>query len=68
LGEVAWPQAGIPVLVLRAPRYGPADPGVVLVEGDRVGLLIPIPPGPDRRRHPAGRPRGLSAADTRGEG
>jgi len=67
LGEVAWPQAGIPVSLLRARRHGPADPGVALAEGDRVGLLIPIPPGPDRR-HPAGRPRGLSAADARGEG
>jgi CIC family chloride channel protein len=66
LHEVAWPQAGIPVSLLRGRRLGPPDPGIILAEGDRVGLLIPAPPGPDHQ-HPAGRPQGLSAADTRGE-
>jgi len=47
LHEVTWPQAGIPVSVLRGRRLGPPDPGITLAEGDRVGLLIPAPPGPE---------------------
>ena len=31
-------------------RLGPPDPGITLAEGDRVGLLIPTPPGPQHRR------------------
>ena len=50
LHEVAWPQAGIPVSLLRGRRLGPPDPGITLAEGDRVGLLIPTPPGPQHRR------------------
>jgi chloride channel protein, CIC family len=49
LQEVAWPQAGIPVSLLRGRRLGPPDPGITLAEGDRVGLLIPTPPGPQHR-------------------
>jgi chloride channel protein, CIC family len=48
LHEVTWPQAGIPVSVLRGRRLGPPDPGLILAEGDRVGLLIPAPSGPER--------------------
>jgi CIC family chloride channel protein len=48
LHEVTWPQAGIPVSVLRGRRLGPPDPGIILAEGDRVGLLIPAPSGPER--------------------
>ena len=48
LHEVAWPQAGTPVSVLRGRRLGPPDPGITLAEGDRVGLLIPAPSGPER--------------------
>ena len=48
LHEVTWPQAGIPVSVLRGRRLGPPDPGITLAEGDRVGLLIPAPSGPER--------------------
>jgi chloride channel protein, CIC family len=48
LHEVAWPQAGIPVSVLRGRRLGPPDPGIILAEGDRVGLLIPVPSGSER--------------------
>jgi CIC family chloride channel protein len=62
LRDVTWPQAGIPVSVLRGRRLGPPDPGITLAEGDRVGLLIPAPPGP-QHQHPTGRPQGLSAAD-----
>jgi CIC family chloride channel protein len=50
LREVAWPQAGIPVSLMRGRRLGPPDPGITLAEGDRVGLLIPTPPGPQHRR------------------
>jgi len=67
LGEVTWPQAGIPVSLLRARRHGPPDPGAALAEGDRVGLLIPVTPAPGRP-DPAGRPQGLSVADARGDG
>jgi CIC family chloride channel protein len=52
LHEVTWPQAGIPVSVLRGRRLGPPDPGITLAEGDRVGLLIPAPSGPERPEHP----------------
>jgi chloride channel protein, CIC family len=48
LHEVTWPQAGIPVSVLRGRRLGPPDPGITLAEGDRVCLLIPAPSGPER--------------------
>jgi chloride channel protein, CIC family len=51
LHEVTWPQAGIPVSVLRGRRLGPPDRGITLAEGDRVALLIPAPSGP-RRPHP----------------
>jgi chloride channel protein, CIC family len=47
LHEVTWPQGGIPVSVLRGRRLGPPDPGITLAEGDRVGLLIPAPSGPE---------------------
>ena len=67
LGEVTWPEGGIPVSLLRARRHGPPDPGAALAEGDRVGLLIPTPPEPDRQ-DPAGQPSGLAAADARGDG
>ena len=67
LGEVTWPEGGIPVSLLRARRHGPPDPGAALAEGDRVGLLIPTPPEPDRQ-DPAGQPPGLAAADARGDG
>ena len=50
LHEVAWPQAGIPVSLLRGRRLDPPDPGITLAEGDRVGLLIPTPPEPQHRR------------------
>ena len=53
LHEVTWPQAGIPVSVLRGRRLGPPDPGITLAEGDRVGLLIAAPSGPERP-HPDG--------------
>ena len=49
LQEVAWPQAGIPVSMLRGRRLGPPDPGITLAEGDRVGLLIPTPPEPQHQ-------------------
>jgi len=50
LQEVTWPQAGIPVSLQRGRRLGPPDPGITLAEGDRVGLLIPTPPGPQHQR------------------
>jgi CIC family chloride channel protein len=53
LHEVIWPQAGIPVSVLRGRRLGPPDPRITLAEGDRVGLLIAAPAGPERP-HPDG--------------
>ena len=41
LGEVRWPTVGVPVSMLREGSLRPPLPGVVLVEGDRVSLLIP---------------------------
>jgi Trk K+ transport system NAD-binding subunit len=56
LQEVTWPLAGIPVSVLRGRRLGSPDPGATLTAGDRVGLVIPAPPGQNasvvRRRGP----------------
>jgi chloride channel protein, CIC family len=54
LSEITWPQAGIPVSVLRGRRLRPPDPGITLTDGDRVSLLIPVPtgsevPAPGRR-------------------
>jgi CIC family chloride channel protein len=54
LSEVTWPQAGIPVSVLRGGRLGPPDPGITLTEGDRVSLLIPASPASDPRHQEDG--------------
>jgi len=41
LGDVSWPPASVPVSVLRAGSLRPASPGITLLAGDRVSLLVP---------------------------
>jgi hypothetical protein len=41
LAETAWPPASIPVSVLHGQRLRAHDPGITLIPGDRVSLLIP---------------------------
>ena len=41
LGDVSWPPASIPVLVLRGGSLKQPRPGTILGPGDRVSLLIP---------------------------
>jgi CIC family chloride channel protein len=54
LSEIAWPQDGTPVSVLRDRRLGPPDPDITLTEGDRVSLLIPVPSGSEVRHQEGG--------------
>ncbi len=51
LGEVAWPQASIPVSVLRGRRLRPADQQITLAADDRVSLLVPVPESPPPGEH-----------------
>jgi hypothetical protein len=41
LGDVTWPPASIPVLVLRGGSLKQPHPDTILAPGDRVSLLIP---------------------------
>ena len=41
LGDVSWPHASIPVLVLRGGSLRQPHPDTILGPGDRVSLLIP---------------------------
>jgi len=41
LADVAWPTASSPVSVLHGQRLRAPDPGLILVPGDRVSLLVP---------------------------
>ena len=41
LGDVRWPHASIPVLVLRGGSLRQPHPDITLAPGDRVSLLIP---------------------------
>jgi chloride channel protein, CIC family len=66
LGSIEWPAGSIPVSVLRHRILREPDPGLRLMAGDRVSLLVPAPTGggpqPERARHdsvapPEGGPR-----------
>jgi chloride channel protein, CIC family len=47
LGDVSWPHASIPVLVLRGGSLKQPHPGTTLAPGDRVSLLIPADQDPE---------------------
>ena len=47
LSDVSWPPSSNPVAVLRGGSLRQPDPGITLVPGDRVSLLIPA--GQDTR-------------------
>ena len=65
LQDVTWPQASIPLSVLRSRRLRPPHPDLVLAPGDHVNLLTPVPDGPPAR--PAARGNhGLPSADGSG--
>jgi CIC family chloride channel protein len=44
LGELPWPPAATLVSVLRGRRLRPPEDGITLSAGDRVSLLVPVPP------------------------
>ena len=64
LGDLPWPPAATPVSVLRGRRLRPPDTEITLSAGDRVSLLVPVPPdahqahSDDSRDHTASREAG----------
>jgi CIC family chloride channel protein len=49
LQDVTWPQASIPLSVLRGRRLRPPHPELILAPGDHVNLLTSVPDGPPVR-------------------
>ncbi|MGH3163235.1 MAG: chloride channel protein, partial [Streptosporangiaceae bacterium] len=62
LKDVAWPQASIPLSVVRGRRLRPPHPDLVLAPGDHVSLLTSVPDGSPVRRT-ADRRRAQPATD-----
>jgi chloride channel protein, CIC family len=50
LADIAWPPASTPVSVLSGRRLRPPDNEITLAAGDRVSLLIPVPPDAHKPR------------------
>ncbi len=70
LGDVTWPPGCVPVTVLDDGTQRDPDPGIILAAGDRVGLLAPARPSPERSRPRGGpgSPPGDRPADARRAG
>ncbi|HUN37268.1 MAG TPA: chloride channel protein [Trebonia sp.] len=49
LADISWPPGATPVSVLQGRRLRAPAPGITLLPGDRVSLLIPVSDGPPRR-------------------
>ena len=62
LGSVSWPDGSTPVAVLHDRVLGEPDPGLMLADGDRVSLLLPV----SARLVPAGHAVGEHSHDGAG--
>ena len=64
VGDLPWPPAATLVSVLRGRRLRPPESEITLSAGDRVSLLVPVPPDAhqphpgDSRDHTPGREAG----------
>ena len=67
LGDLPWPPAATLVSVLRGRRLRPPENEVTLSAGDRVSMLVPVPPDahephPDGRGHTPSRKAGYGSS------